>query len=180
MLFRFMPRSRRPMIKSVFGITRNKVFHELRRQYEVKSAACKPGRWAAVGLALLLCACTDTGQMTPLNDQAVKLGTPKFEFVRQGVSHGPITVTMPDGEVLHGGYQVIQGGAVGFGSGTAFGPGGAAYATGSSVVMTGGGAVMISASGDRGTIMTCRGETSFGHGGGTCGTVTGAEYQMMF
>jgi hypothetical protein len=133
-----------------------------------------------VVLTLLLGACTDVAQMTPINDQAAKLGAPTVEFVRQGIGRGPVTVTMPDGEVLHGRYQVIQNGAIGFGSGFAFGPGGSTYATGSTVTMGGGGAVMVSASGDRGTVMTCQGEASFGHGGGVCRTLKGAEYQMMF
>lgn len=138
-------------------------------------------RAAAAILAILpLCTCTDTGQMTPLNDEAARLGPPKFEFVRQGTSQGPVTITMPDGEVLHGRYQVVQGGAIGFGSASSVGTGGSAFATGSSVVMSGGGAVLISASGDRGSSMTCQGQVSFGHGGGICRTLRGAEYQMMF
>jgi hypothetical protein len=99
---------------------------------------------AAIGLAVLLPACTGTGQLAPLNDAAAQLGTPRLEFVRQGTGQGPVTVTMPDG------------GAIGFGSASAFGPRGFAYGK------------------------NCRGEVSFGHGGGTCRLLNGAEFQVIF
>ena len=66
-----------------------------------------------------------------------QIGSPRFEFVRQGVNHGPVTITMPDGEVLNGRYQVIQGGAVTLRSASAFRTSGSAFASGSSLALSG-------------------------------------------
>jgi hypothetical protein len=109
----------------------------------------------------------------------MKIGVPKMEFTRQGTNSGPVTVTMPDGEVLHGHYQVAQGGGVAVGSAAAFGPAGPATATGTSTVISSGGSVWLSATGPH-TILTCQAQVGWGHGGGMCRTNEGAEYQMMF
>ena len=87
---------------------------------------------------------------------------------------------MPDGEVLNGRYQIVQTGAITFGSATAFGPAGSAFASGSAFTMGGASPVLISAAGGRGTVMNCQGSVEFGHGGGVCETNAGARYQVMF
>ena len=125
---------------------------------------------AAVVSLLALAACTDTGTLTPLNGQAQEIGVPQIEF-RRGLPQGPVKVTMPDGEVLNGRFAVAQGG----GFATVYGTGGVATAT----AVGAGGNVFISASGPR-TSMTCQAQVGFGHGGGICRTVSGAEYQVMF
>jgi hypothetical protein len=69
-----------------------------------------------IGLgAVLLAGCADTADTFPLNDAARKIGRPKVEFVRTGIGRGPITITMPDGEVLTGTWRVAFDGAVGMG-----------------------------------------------------------------
>jgi hypothetical protein len=50
-----------------------------------------------------------------MDDAALRDGTPKVEFTRYGLGHGPVTITMPDGEILHGEYQVSENAAVGLG-----------------------------------------------------------------
>jgi len=83
-------------------------------------------------IALVVGGCTATAEVGALNDKARQVGLPKMEFVKQGTGGGPVTVTMPDGEVLHGRYGVATDGVVGIGSGTAFGPRGSAYYTSTS------------------------------------------------
>jgi len=46
-----------------------------------------------------------------LDNAALQSGTPKLEFVRQGLGRGPVTVTMPDGEILKGEYQLTENAA---------------------------------------------------------------------
>lgn len=88
----------------------------------------------AVAVAVvLLAACTSFGTMFPLNSGAQAIGAPKFQFVRQGIDRGPVTITTPDGEVLLGRYQVTRNAAisVGFGSFSGFGTGSGAFGTSS-------------------------------------------------
>ena len=120
-------------------------------------------------LTLALLGCTDTADLFPMNPAAQAIGVPHVEF-RRGLPHGPIKVTMPDGEVLTGSFQVAQQGAIV----SAFGTGGSATAFASS----GGGNFYAAASGPK-TTMTCRGNVSFGHGGGECRTQDGAAYQVQ-
>jgi hypothetical protein len=70
---------------------------------------------ALVILTITLASCTDQARVYPLDPAAMQAGTPKIEFVRQGLGRGPVTVTMPDGEVLQGEYQVTENASVGFG-----------------------------------------------------------------
>src|SRR5256885_863536 len=69
---------------------------------------------AALGLVTMT-GCTDTARMFPINDAATAIGAPRFEFVRQGLGHGPVTVTLADGEVLKGEYRVVENTALVFG-----------------------------------------------------------------
>jgi hypothetical protein len=81
-------------------------------------------------------------------------------------------VTMPDGEILHGEYQVTDNAAVG----VAVGPRGpsTAYVAGS------GRPVVVSATGDRGTIINCQGSIDIGgRGSAICETNRGGRYRVM-
>jgi hypothetical protein len=46
---------------------------------------------AAIGIS----GCADTARVYPMDDAALKSGTPKIEFTRYGLGHGRVTVTMP-------------------------------------------------------------------------------------
>jgi hypothetical protein len=94
----------------------------------------------------LLCACTDQARVYPLDPAAMQAGVPKIEFVRRGLGHGPVTVTMPDGEILQGEYQVTENAAVGLGIAGAH--------TATAVAFGSGRPVVISATGNRGTIFS--------------------------
>jgi len=125
---------------------------------------------AALGLALLA-GCADTADTFPLNDAARKIGRPKVDFVRTGVGRGPVTITMPDGEVLTGTWRVAFGGAVGMG-----------FSGGSSstAIVVGDGNVQFVASGPK-TEILCRGTSSpFGHGTGECQTYEGALWTVSW
>ena len=126
--------------------------------------------WASLGL---VCAgCADTGRSYPMDDASLAAGVPTFEFVRQGLGHGPVTVKMPDGEILQGEYQVTNNDAVGIafaGSHMATG-----FASGS------GRPVVVNAVGARGTIMNCEGALDIGgHGALVCQTNHGTKYRVM-
>jgi hypothetical protein len=125
------------------------------------------------GTALaLLSGYTDTAMLAPMNEAATQTGMPHFEF-RRGLPHGPVTITMPNGEVLHGQFRVVDNTSIGIGfagstSFTAIGFGG------------GGRPVLVQATGDQGTTIICRGTVDMGgHGGGVCETTRGARYQFM-
>jgi hypothetical protein len=99
--------------------------------------------------------------------------TPKIEFVRQGIGRGPVTVTMPDGEILKGEYQITENAAIGVGLSGARTATAIGYGSGRPVV--------ISATGERGTIMNCEGAADIGgHGSGVCETNKGGKYRVMF
>jgi hypothetical protein len=117
-------------------------------------------------------ACSDTGRSFPLDDASLAAGVPTFEFVRQGLSHGPVTVTMPDGEILKGEYQVTNNDAV------AVGFAGKQVAT--AVASGSGRPVAVNATGTRGTILTCDGALDIGgHGTLVCQTNHGTKYRVM-
>jgi hypothetical protein len=128
---------------------------------------------AACALALTLVGCADSARVYPLDSAAMQAGTPKIEFQRQGIGKGPVTVTMPDGEILHGEYQVTENAAVGIGF--------AGRQTATALAYGSNRHVVISATGDRGTIMNCDGAADIGgHGSGTCETSRGFKYRVMF
>jgi hypothetical protein len=108
-----------------------------------------------------------------MDDAALRAGTPKVEFTRYGLGHGPVTITMSDGEVLHGEYQVTENAAVGFRMAGTHAATAVAYGSGRPVV--------ISATGERGTIVNCEGAADIGgHGSGICQTNKGNRYRVMF
>jgi hypothetical protein len=115
----------------------------------------------------------------PLNDAAVKLGTPKVEATLYGTGYGPVTVTMPNGEVLSGHYRVSVGGAVASSFGTAITPRGSAVVTGTAVSTPFNNPFNAQAVGPNGTSIICQGSGGGGHADGVCQTNTGAQYQMM-
>ena len=129
-----------------------------------------------LAIALLLAplaGCAGSATAYPLNAAAVHDGAPKVAFVRYGTDGGPITVTMPDGEVLKGQYRVISNAAIGYGF------------AGTQMVTTagfgGGSPVMASAVDQRGTMMNCQGAVDLGgHGALDCSTNDGARWRMMF
>jgi hypothetical protein len=125
-----------------------------------------------LALGSLCTACTDTGRIFALDDASLAAGTPTFEFVRQGIGRGPVTVTMPDGEILKGEYQVTNNDSVG----VAFAGGHMATALASGS----GRPVAVNATGPRGTIMTCDGALDIGgHGTLVCQTNHGTKYRVM-
>ena len=107
----------------------------------------------------------------PANSEAQAAGVPKIQYTSTGLGRGPVTVTMPDGEVLTGQFEVAQGGA----SATAFGPHGT---TSSAFAMSGGGNFYAAATAPH-TSIICEGNVSFGHGGGICRTTAGAIFQIQ-
>lgn len=129
-------------------------------------------RALCAALLLTLSNCTDTARVFPMNQVAMTQGVPKFEFVRQGLGRGPVTVTMPDGEILQGEYQITENAAVGIAvagarTATAIGYGSNRH-------------TVIAVSGPK-TIMNCDAETDIGgHGSGVCQTGQGAQYRVMF
>ena len=128
---------------------------------------------AAFALALAVAACTDSARVYPLDPAAMQAGTPKIEFERRGMGRGPVTVTMPDGEILHGDYQVTEN--------AAFGIGFAGTQTATAIGYGSNRHVVISATGDRGTILNCDGVADIGgHGSGMCETSCGNKYRVMF
>jgi hypothetical protein len=129
---------------------------------------------AACAVALMaLTSCADSARVYPLDPAAAQAGTPKIDFERRGMGRGPVTVTMPDGEVLHGEYQITENAAVGVGIAGAH--------VGTAVAYGSGRPVVISATGDRGTIINCEGSADIGgHGSGVCETSRGLKYRVMF
>jgi hypothetical protein len=123
-------------------------------------------------IAMMLAGCTIEARVFPLDAPTMAAGTPKIEFVRQGAQNGPVTVTMPDGEILKGEFQVTENASVGFGF--------AGSQTFSTVGFGSGRAVVASATGPR-TVMNCEGTADIGsHGSVICQTSQGNKYRVMF
>ena len=130
---------------------------------------------------LTTAACSRTADMVPLNAEASALGIPKIDATLYGTGYGPVTVTMPSGEVLNGHYRLAVGGSVTTGVATAYTPRGSATATGTAVSTPMNNPFTAQAIGSQGTSMICQGSGGgMGHGDAVCRTNTGAEYQMMF
>lgn len=128
--------------------------------------------WFAAAALVGLCACTDRARMYPMDEAAIRMGTVTVDFVRQGMGHGPVTMTMPDGEVLQGEYQITENAAVGMGF--------SGLRSSTAVAFGSGRRVVISAVGGRGTISNCEGTVDIGgHGSGIC-DIRGAKFRMMF
>jgi hypothetical protein len=96
---------------------------------------------------------------------------PIVSFVKHGVGRGPITVTTPDGVVLHGEYQITENAAL------AFGFSGRYSAT---AVGFGGGRHVVASAFGAGHRMNCEGTLDIGgHGSLICESETGADYRIM-
>ena len=61
--------------------------------------------------AALLAGCIEVGQVIPLDDAAKAIGVPKIELVLHNTAHGAVGITMPDGEILQGEYQLLSNAA---------------------------------------------------------------------
>ncbi len=136
---------------------------------------------------LFLTGCAEDARLYQIN---VEPGKPAqvihATYMSYGLGHGSISVTMPDGEVLKGEYDVVERGSSSFGSvyGSVYGPGGNAsgMATGSALAIPNsseGTAVLL---GSRGTSMTCEFVTNnwTGKGNGACKSSSGGLYRAMF
>ncbi len=122
----------------------------------------------AMGASLLLTSCVSAADTFPINQQARDIGQVQIHFRRTG-SSGPVTVKMPDGEVLKGEYHVANQGGV------AMAFAGGETATG---IAEGGGNVQFVAYGPK-TELLCQGWSSaFGHGSGRCQTEDGAVWAV--
>jgi len=125
-----------------------------------------------MALCALCAACGGSGRTFPLDDASLAAGTPKVEFVMYGTGHGPVTVTMPNGEILKGEYQVTENAAVGFGF--------SGVQTATAIGYGSNRPVAVNAVGDRGTILTCDGALDIGgHGSLVCQTNHGTRYRVM-
>jgi hypothetical protein len=131
-------------------------------------------RRLVVVVALLLTGCIETGQMIPVDEAARAIGSPQIEIAIKPYGpygHGPVAVSMPDGEILRGSYEVLATAAVGMAYSGEY------VATGLPV---GSRHVAATATGVR-TVMSCDGVTDdHGHGSGLCQTSTGAHYRVLF
>src|SRR5277367_159564 len=91
-------------------------------------------RCGAVGILVagtVLSGCASTPLAFPANEKARVAGNLRIEIMRYGTASGPVTVWMPDGEVLKGRYSLNVNGAVGFGSTYASVYGSGGFASGS-------------------------------------------------
>jgi hypothetical protein len=131
-------------------------------------------RRLVVVVALFLTGCIETGQLIPVDEAARAIGNPQIEIAIKPYGpygHGPVAVTMPDGEILRGSYEVLATAAVGMAYSGQY------VATGLPV---GSRHVAATATGVR-TVMSCDGVTDdHGHGSGLCQTNTGAHYRVLF
>jgi hypothetical protein len=125
----------------------------------------------AIVVALFLTGCIENAKVIPLDETAKAIGTPKFEIALHPSAHGGVGVTMPDGEILQGEYQILETSEV------AMAASGQYVATGLPI---GTHRVILNATGVR-TVMKCDGMTNAeGHGSGLCATSTGAHYRVLF
>jgi len=128
-------------------------------------------KFVILAVVLALTACTDTADTFPLNDAAKNLGPIQASFVRTGIGRGPVTITMADGEVLHGEYRVAFGATQSYAFSGPF--------VASALVITDG-PVQFVATGPK-TQIICRGTSStLGHGSGQCQTYEGAIWAVSW
>ena len=121
--------------------------------------------------ALALAACAAAGRVYPLNDVASAGPMPVISFVKQGLGRGPITVTLADGTVLHGEYQVTENAALGFGFSGRYSATAVGFGSGRHVVASAYGADHR---------MNCEGVIDTGgHGSLICESETGADYRVL-
>ncbi len=113
-------------------------------------------RWCwAVILVASLAGCTDTVSLVPVS-ATTQGGNARMDYFA-GLPRGPLSVKMPDGEVLPGSFQVSQGELPADGSGNF-------HAT---------------AQGPR-TSLVCHANLVSGHGPGECRAQDGTTYRVQF
>ncbi len=126
---------------------------------------------ATLILSGLLAGCIEVGQVIPLDETAKAIGVPRIEIVLHNTAHGGVGITMPDGEILQGEYQILSSAAF------AMAPSGQYAATGLPI---GSRHVAVQATGIR-TTMSCDGlANAQGHGSAECQTNIGAHYRVLF
>jgi hypothetical protein len=122
-------------------------------------------------LAGVLAGCIEVGLMSPLDEAARSIGSPKIEIALHQSAHGAVGVTMPDGEILRGEYEILENASI------AATPSGQFAPTG---LPLGSRHVVARATGVQ-TTMSCDGLTDGkGHGSATCGMSNGAHYLLQF
>jgi hypothetical protein len=146
----------------------------------------------ALVIAALASACQMGATLYPVNDEARTLGMLRATYTAQGIDAGPLSVTLPTGEVLAGEYRIVRNGDISFElasaksfasarSGKQSAHAGAAATTAALSIPAGanGMAVMY---GDRGTSAECAlvMDTLTGKGAGTCQLSNGAEYRIVW
>ena len=97
-----------------------------------------------------LSGCAGTVDTFPLNPAAKQIGNIRAEFTRTGLGSGPVTITMPDGEVLA-----------------------------SALVITSG-PVQFVATGPKTQILCRGFSSTMGHGSGQCQTYEGAVWAVSW
>jgi hypothetical protein len=139
---------------------------------------------ALFAAVVALSGCASTPSAFPANEKARVAGNLRIKIVRYGTTSGPVTVWMPDGEVLQGRWSVIVGGAVGFGStyASVYGSGGFASGSGFHSAMAVGLSApgVADAVGPSGRTVHCEVMSSGAHGNGACETSDGALYRVQF
>jgi hypothetical protein len=109
----------------------------------------------AAGAVILLAGCAEEiasgyATVTPLDNVAIKSGSPTVAFLGAGIGNNDVRITMPDGEILRGEYRVTGGDP-------------------NSILFGRGLPTVIRATGDRGTALNCEGKTEpAGHGSAIC------------
>lgn len=126
---------------------------------------------ALLGLA----ACADTVGVFPLNEEAKDMGPVTANITRTGFGFAPVTVTLSDGEVLHGTARPAFRETFSEGFGAAGGHVGAVSGVGMS-----GGTLQIVLSGPK-TQLLCYGTVNLsGHRNGECRTFDGARWAINY
>ena len=122
---------------------------------------------------LTLAACAESANTYPVNQAAFQIGLINIQFTTYGTGSGPITATLPNGEILKGNYAVTDDGT--------FSVIADRFGTASAYSTSGGKPVEADAT-DGKVTLSCALRVSFGgHGGGACGLEpTGAIYRTTF
>lgn len=133
-------------------------------------------------MLLALGACSREARLYPANVEA-GAGLLKAKFTDSGMGKGPVEVTMPDGEVLHGEFSTTDTSNYGFGSAVASnGRAAPVIATASTTAVPGSMPGVVTAIGPSGTSIRCdySVNTFSGGGAGTCKTNKGGVYDLHF
>lgn len=135
----------------------------------------------------VIVSCTKTGTLYPANDLAGQTGPLHVEYEDDPFAlGGPLTIFMPDGEVLHGEYRTVDRSTQTFGTiyhslrGDSVGRI-TGNSTQTSVMSPGSMPGFIGAYGEQGTFIECEYIANMSGGGtGVCQTGDGAIYRLIF